>query len=234
MGKFFRLKAGTHTQGEGLDTKVFRSNDSQALESCGNIVESDEDLALQEPTRWEEYRGEITEQMKKGVRGFGGISTGSRSLRSLIAGEPPPPGPSDSTSIAEAADLTASMKLSAEEMEKHAEALTERAEALKQRAQEARQAEQQNTQQRKEFVASHRHEDEEDDDEVATKTTRANPSASAATTTPRQPVQSEKDYHASIDRMSLEDLKTHAKEKKVDLKGATKREDIVKILKTGK
>lgn len=222
MGKFFRLKAGSHHIGnDANDSRVFRSNDPQALKSDGNIVESEEDLAILEPTRWEEYRGEIPERLKKRVGGPGkGTFT-----RATIAGEPPPPGPTSASDIAEAADITAVNKMSPDELERHAEALIERAEAMKQRALESKQAQQQNEQRLKEIRAS---QEDEDDDEAPVK------QPSPQQTAQRQPVATEKVNDAALDRMSLEDLKTHAKTRNIDLKGATKREDILKTVKASK
>lgn len=228
MGKFFRLKAGSHHTGnDATDTRIFKSNDPQALKSDGNIVESDEDLAVLEPTRWEEYRGEIPERLRKRVGGPG------RPLsRAEIAGEPPPPGPTTASDIAEAADLSSVNKMTPEELEKHAEALIERAEAMKQRAAEAKQAQQQNEQKVKEVRAS-RHEDE-DDDEEETSSPGVQRQPSPTQGVQRQPVATEKVTDAALDRMSLEDLKAHAKTKNIDLKGATKREDILKTVKASK
>jgi hypothetical protein len=229
MGRFFRLKAGTHVQGDGTQSRTFKASDPQGLKGgSGNIVESEEDLALTEPTRWEEFRGEIPEHLRKRVGGAGNV----RNLRSLLAGEPPPPGPTSASDIAEAADLSSVNKMGPDELEKHADALIERAEAMKQRAAESRQTEQQNAQQTAQKMKEIRGQSQtdEDDDEETTTSTKSQSQP------PSHPGvhQSQKLPDAAVDRMSLEDLKTHAKARNIDLKGATKREDIVKVVKSSK
>lgn len=242
MGKFFKLKSGSHVTGTLEDMRIYKSNDPMGSESLGNIVESDEDLAKIEPTRWEEYTGPIPDRLRKSARGVNTGSPFTPLTRSQIAGEPPPPGPTSDIQLAEAADMTASLRMSPEELEKHAEALIERAEALKQRANQARDAQEQNDQKSRELQAQRRttSQADESDDEGENPTVTSSrqvqgkiPSNLPSVAGQKAPT-NEKEYHAVIDKMSLEDLKTHAKERKIDLKGAVRREDVVKMIKASK
>lgn len=48
------------------------------------------------------------------------------------------------------------------------------------------------------------------------------------------PPKSEREYHAALERLSVRDLQEHAAEEEIDLKGATRKEEIIKAIKAAK
>lgn len=48
------------------------------------------------------------------------------------------------------------------------------------------------------------------------------------------PPKTEKEYHAGLERLSVKDLQEHAAEEEIDLKGANRKEEIIKAIKASK
>jgi hypothetical protein len=73
--------------------------------------------------------------------------------------------------------------------------------------------------------------------EESAKQQQARTAAQASAKQPQQPQQqpskspSEAEYHASLDRMSVQELKSHAADEEIDLRGATRKEDMIRIIK---
>jgi hypothetical protein len=64
----------------------------------------------------------------------------------------------------------------------------------------------------------------------------------ASTATPGQfpsvqgqtPTRNEREYHGQLERLSVRELQAHAEEQEIDLKGASRKEDILKAIKSSK
>jgi hypothetical protein len=119
----FRLKAGAHIVGQdGLDKQ---GNPTQAQyfvasDPLRNIVESDKPLNELYPDRFEEFKGELPQGMKD-----------RRLVAAALPPAPPPPGPQQ---FMEAENMRS---MSAEELKVRAEWMRKAAEDLEKRAQEA-------------------------------------------------------------------------------------------------
>ena len=124
--KLFRLKAGGFTQGEGADHKVFYSNDPNR-----NIIESELDLAADEPMKFEEYKGERPAYLGGDsplVQRTGTDAPGSVS----VSGSGRAPLPTTADQLAEAAALSGDMTV--EDAERKAEHFEELAKRLREAA----------------------------------------------------------------------------------------------------
>lgn len=128
----YRLKSGSHLQGalrvdkrtgEILDQpRHYRWSDPN-----NNVVESDQNLALEDPHKWEVYAGSAPPQATRNVPGSANYEPKP----------PPPPGPAE---FAEAA--MASGRLSVVQARERAKQLREMAEQLEETADQAEAAEQ--------------------------------------------------------------------------------------------
>lgn len=186
-----KLLAGTHIQGNnepgGITSKKYKWNDLSRKDSEGNIFWSDEDLTLQDPKKYELYRGPVPEHLKEQVRGRQTAGIGE-----------------------EEADTSG---MNADELEEHARILVQRAADVRQRANKVRQREAQTSEE----------ETAQEQRSTTTEKQPINPATASAV---------DREYHESIDRMSLSHMKSHAEERGVDIKGLNTREAIAQKIKT--
>lgn len=122
--QLYRLKAGSHSVGEGLKSHVYNANDPK-----NNIIESEDNLAKFDPLKFERYEGEAPQR-----------STGPGE-----PGEPPPPPPPTDADRAEALAMSQArtplqkMEL-AERLRQQADALEDEASNEEKAAQKSRKA----------------------------------------------------------------------------------------------
>lgn len=179
----FKLKAGGFVSGSSAQPGGARFFNARKR----NIVESDQDLAAEDPNKFEPYNGPRPDYLDNWQEGT--TRTSATALQSQQDKTPSTP----------------------EEMEEQAQRWIEKAAELRQKAQEAKL-------QRMNEARSGPQERQGKQNPTQVESLKA-------------PITSESDYHARLDRMSLSDLKAHAKERKVDLKGATTAEDVRKAIK---
>lgn len=120
---FFKLKVGAHTSGDGANTKYFQANDP-----ASNVVESEQDLAAWDPSKFEKIDQ---------PPGQAGMARG-------LYGIEQPPGPSSPEQAQLQAMLLA--PITSQEMEQRAKQLEDMARTLRERAQQSQQAGQQGQQ----------------------------------------------------------------------------------------
>lgn len=132
--KLFRLKAGGATMGTGLDS-IFLNASNPLM----NILESEEDLATDEPMKYEEYKGPRPAYLMKGFRGTAGtVMTGIMNPPGQDTGVQPPL-PTTPEQAAEAQLISGNF--TAGDLEKQAEHFAKLAEGFKKRAADAKAAE---------------------------------------------------------------------------------------------
>lgn len=130
----YRLKAGGYTQGRGDDKdnpfRTFYSSDPN-----NNVVESELDLAADDPEKFEPYKGPRPKSLGgPGVRLTGTDDPGSVS----VSGSGPAPGPTKASAVADAAVMSGT--LTADDMERRAEEMERQIKLLRDGAKRTRQA----------------------------------------------------------------------------------------------
>lgn len=203
----YRLKAGGFTQGRGDDAenpfRTFYSSDPN-----NNVVESDLDLAADDPEKFEVYKGPRPKYLGgAGVRRSGTDDPGSVS----VSGSGPAPGPTTAQAVADAVAMSGS--LTADDMEKRAEELTRQAEILKKSAQQSRKAQQEG--------------------EKQAETSGGPPEGQKAAKQAAEGKASPPKAGADFDNMTKDELVAFAEENEIEVKKSGKVDDIRAAVKKG-
>lgn len=190
---FFRIKKGSFIRGSSRTggARKFSANDPQ-----NNIIESDEDLAGQEPEKFEVYAGHLTQEQRDRA-GFSNNPTQDVDLETL----------------------------SPEQLEEEAQRMIERAAELKRTAVVKRETEAREEEEAKASPASK--------GKAITGQEKRTPQ-SVLEKVSKTPPKSEKEYHEMVDKLSISDLRAHAKERNVDVTGVNTREQMAAKIKSAK